>query len=208
MIQINAAARTPPKMADGKDGFPSIKPRDCDYRSQRGCNRLRRVFHLGRTMKAGVTPKLSPTSSTRFRRTQGSPWSPLARPRNYSSANGRCCPAKGGPYAERFRYSSCCSREQRLLGPRMLRQAGFIASPDKFAAKHDADDARVTIRVAASSMPDLSLPDFSDATGKVMSEFNTFTQQVGDALPILEQMGYEVTVFKVTWACRPRLVFG
>jgi hypothetical protein len=48
------------------------------------------------------------------------------------------------------------------------------------------------------SMPDLSLPDFSDATGRVMSEFNTFTQQVGDALPILEQMGYEVTVFKVT----------
>ena len=32
-----------------------------------------------------------------------------------------------------------------------------------------------------------------------MSEFNIFTPQVGDALPILEQMGYEVTVFKVTW---------
>jgi hypothetical protein len=26
-----------------------------------------------------------------------------------------------------------------------------------------------------------------------MTEFNLFTQQVGDALPILEQMGYEVT---------------
>ena len=49
------------------------------------------------------------------------------------------------------------------------------------------------------SMPDLSLPDFSDATGRLMTEFNTFTQQVGDALPILEQMGYEVTTFKVTW---------
>ncbi len=53
-------------------------------------------------------------------------------------------------------------------------------------------------------MPDLSLPDFSDATGKVMTEFNTFTQQVGDALPILEQMGYEVTTFKVTWGLPPK----
>jgi hypothetical protein len=58
--------------------------------------------------------------------------------------------------------------------------------------------------VALPSMPDLSLPDFSDATGKVMSEFSTFTQQVGDALPILEQMGYEVTVFKVTWGLPPK----
>ena len=61
--------------------------------------------------------------------------------------------------------------------------------------------------VSLPSMPDLSLPDFSDATGRVMSEFNTFTQQVGDALPILEQMGYEVTVFKVTGDFRRRLGF-
>src|SRR5258706_6442498 len=54
------------------------------------------------------------------------------------------------------------------------------------------------------SMPDLSLPDFSDATGRLMTEFNTFTQQVGDALPILEQMGYEVTTFKVTWGPPPK----
>jgi hypothetical protein len=58
--------------------------------------------------------------------------------------------------------------------------------------------------VSLPSMPDLSLPDFSDATGRVMSEFNTFTQQVSDALPILEQMGYEVTVFKVTWGLPPK----
>jgi hypothetical protein len=57
--------------------------------------------------------------------------------------------------------------------------------------------------VSLPAMPDLSLPDFSDATGKVMTEFNTFTQQVGDALPILEQMGYEVTTFKVTWGLPP-----
>ena len=46
-------------------------------------------------------------------------------------------------------------------------------------------------------MPDLSPPDFSDTTGRLLTEFNTFAQQVGDALPILEQMGYEVTPFKV-----------
>lgn len=58
--------------------------------------------------------------------------------------------------------------------------------------------------VSLPSMPDLSLPDFSDATGKLMTEFNTFTQQVGDALPVLEQMGYEVTTFKVTWGLPPK----
>src|SRR3982074_1651162 len=58
--------------------------------------------------------------------------------------------------------------------------------------------------VSLPSMPDLSLPDFSDATGKLMIEFNTFTQQVGDALPVLEQMGYEVTTFKVTWGLPPK----
>ena len=58
--------------------------------------------------------------------------------------------------------------------------------------------------VSMPSMPDLSLPDFSDATGRMMTEFNTFTQQVGDALPVLEQMGYEVTSFKVTWGLPPK----
>jgi hypothetical protein len=54
------------------------------------------------------------------------------------------------------------------------------------------------------SMPDLSMPDFSDATGRLMTEFNSFTQQVGDTLPILEEMGYEVTTFKVTWGLPPK----
>jgi hypothetical protein len=58
--------------------------------------------------------------------------------------------------------------------------------------------------VSLPSMPDLSLPDFSDATGRLMTEFNTFTQQLSDALPILEQMGYEVTTFKVTWGLPPK----
>lgn len=58
--------------------------------------------------------------------------------------------------------------------------------------------------VSLPSLPDFSLPDFSDATGKLMLEFNTFTEQVGDALPVLEQMGYEVTSFKVTWGLPPK----
>src|ERR1700730_12534256 len=58
--------------------------------------------------------------------------------------------------------------------------------------------------VSLPSIPDLALRDFSYATGRVMTEFNTFTQQVGDALPILEQMGYEVTTFKVTWGLLPK----
>ena len=54
------------------------------------------------------------------------------------------------------------------------------------------------------SVPDLSMPDFSDATGKLMTEFNTFTQQIGDTLPVLEAMGYEVVTFKVTWGLPPK----
>lgn len=58
--------------------------------------------------------------------------------------------------------------------------------------------------VSMPSIPDLSLPDFSETTGRLMTEFNTFTQQISDALPILEQMGYEVTTFKVTWELPPK----
>lgn len=58
--------------------------------------------------------------------------------------------------------------------------------------------------VSLPSMPDLSLPDLSDPTGKLMAEFNSFTQQLGEALPLLEQMGYEVTTFKVTWGLPPK----
>lgn len=53
-------------------------------------------------------------------------------------------------------------------------------------------------------MPDLGMPDFSDTSGKIMGEFNSFTQQIGEALPILEKMGYEVTTFKVTWGLPPK----
>jgi hypothetical protein len=67
---------------------------------------------------------------------------------------------------------------------------------------HHGPEQRSTLSLP--SMPDLSLPDFSDTTGRLLTEFNTFAQQVGDALPILEQMGYEVTTFKVTWGLPPK----
>jgi hypothetical protein len=54
------------------------------------------------------------------------------------------------------------------------------------------------------TMPDLSMPDFSDATGRLMTEFNSFTQQIGETLPVLEAMGYEVVTFKVTWGLPPK----
>ncbi|WP_354135524.1 hypothetical protein [Bradyrhizobium sp. LB11.1] len=58
--------------------------------------------------------------------------------------------------------------------------------------------------VSLPAIPDLSIPDFSDTSSKVMAEFNSFTQQVGAALPLLEQMGYEVSSFKVTWGLPPK----
>lgn len=81
-----------------------------------------------------------------------------------------------------------------------------VAAPSRIdsIAKSARDLMPALPSVSLPSMPDLSLPDFSDATGRVMTEFNAFTQQVGDALPILEQMGYEVTTFKVTWGLPPK----
>lgn len=58
--------------------------------------------------------------------------------------------------------------------------------------------------VSMPSMPDLGMPDFSEASSKMMTEFNSFTQQIGAALPMLEQMGYEVSTFKVTWGLPPK----
>jgi len=61
-----------------------------------------------------------------------------------------------------------------------------------------------TPSLSLPTMPDLSMPDFSDATGRLMTEFNSFTQQIGDTLPVLEAMGYEVVTFKVTWGLPPK----
>ena len=53
------------------------------------------------------------------------------------------------------------------------------------------------------SMP--SLPDFAQlGTEVVIREFNSFTQQVGETLPLLEEMGYEVSTFRVQWGLPPR----
>jgi len=56
-------------------------------------------------------------------------------------------------------------------------------------------------------MPDFSmpsLPDFAQLGAGVMGEFNSFTQQVGETLPLLEEMGYEVSTFRVQWGLPPR----
>jgi hypothetical protein len=35
-------------------------------------------------------------------------------------------------------------------------------------------------------------------------EFDVFTQQVGESLPLLEEMGYEVSTFRVQWGLPPK----
>ena len=54
------------------------------------------------------------------------------------------------------------------------------------------------------SMPNFSMPDFSHMGDGIMAEFNVFTQQVADSLPILEEMGYEVSTFRVQWGLPPK----
>ncbi len=57
-------------------------------------------------------------------------------------------------------------------------------------------------------MPDFSMPSLPDfaqlGTEAVIREFNSFTQQVGETLPLLEEMGYEVSTFRVQWGLPPR----
>jgi hypothetical protein len=46
-------------------------------------------------------------------------------------------------------------------------------------AVHRGVDGAWSFHVSMPSMPDLSMPDFSNASCKMMTEFNSFTQQVG-----------------------------
>jgi hypothetical protein len=54
------------------------------------------------------------------------------------------------------------------------------------------------------AMPDFSMPDFARMSDGLMAEFNAFTQQVADTLPMLEEMGYEVSTFRVQWGLPPK----
>src|ERR1043165_4194417 len=47
------------------------------------------------------------------------------------------------------------------------------------------------------SLPDISMPNFAWASDKLMEEFNAFTRQIGDTLPVLEEMGFDVASFRV-----------
>jgi hypothetical protein len=58
--------------------------------------------------------------------------------------------------------------------------------------------------VSLPSMPDFSIPDFSGMGDTLMVQFNAFTQQVADSLPLLEEMGYEVSTFRVQWGLPPK----
>jgi hypothetical protein len=50
-------------------------------------------------------------------------------------------------------------------------------------------------------IPSLSLLSISDVS--ISDWLNTFIQQLGDTLPILEEMGYKVCTFKVQWSLPP-----
>ena len=68
MFQINAAARLPLKVVHGvKTGTHHRSRRDRYGHFERGCTRLRSLFHLGDNVKAGVQGKRH--SSSRSRRT-------------------------------------------------------------------------------------------------------------------------------------------
>jgi hypothetical protein len=58
--------------------------------------------------------------------------------------------------------------------------------------------------ISLPSMPDFSMPDFTKMGDGIMGEFNAFIQQVAESLPILEEMGYEVSTFRVQWALPPK----
>lgn len=54
------------------------------------------------------------------------------------------------------------------------------------------------------SMPDFSMPDFARLGEGLINEFYAFTQEVAASLPILEEMGYEVSTFRVQWGLPPK----
>jgi hypothetical protein len=58
--------------------------------------------------------------------------------------------------------------------------------------------------ISLPSMPDFSMPDFTKMGDGIMGEFNAFTQQIAESLPILEEMGYEVATFRVQWGLPPK----
>ena len=54
------------------------------------------------------------------------------------------------------------------------------------------------------SLPDISMPNFAWASDRLMEEFNAFTRQIGDTLPVLEEMGFDVASFRVQWGLPPK----
>jgi hypothetical protein len=91
--------------------------------------------------------------------------------------------------------SYCVSGRPRVA---IERQGPRITPPSITAFTHHGPEQRSSLSLP--SMPDLSLPDFSDTTGRLLTIPSR--SRSATARPILEQMGYEVTTFKVTWAAQ------
>ena len=58
--------------------------------------------------------------------------------------------------------------------------------------------------ITLPSLPNISMPDFAWASDKLMEEFNSFTRQIGETLPVLEEMGFDVASFRVQWGLPPK----
>jgi hypothetical protein len=58
--------------------------------------------------------------------------------------------------------------------------------------------------VQLPSVPDFSILDFSRLSHGITGEFNASVQHVGDSLPLLEEMGYEVSTFRVQSGLPPK----
>jgi hypothetical protein len=48
------------------------------------------------------------------------------------------------------------------------------------------------------------MPDFSQVKDSVAAQFKEFTDQIGATTPALNEMGYEITTFRVQWALNPK----
>jgi hypothetical protein len=62
-----------------------------------------------------------------------------------------------------------------------------------------AQDAPTIMDGLKQAVPAITLPDLASISGAV----NTFTEDVAKSLPLLEQLGYEVSIFRIQWGLPP-----
>ena len=85
-----------------------------------------------------------------------------------------------------------------------------VAPASRFDAITQAakDYAPTMPSVSLPSMPDFSLPDFSKMGDGVMTEFMSFTQQVGRQYRYCRKWGTRSQHFAFNGVCRPKQNFG